>query len=211
MTATDALTADSALGERIQHIAREQGFAPALRRLGAACAGQVLPPGAGGHIMASEEAYGNRQEKALSHRWPLPGGAVVVSGASRPAADGRRIDQRLLLHLRLGLSEGLRDDCVAHLANRPSGDGTVLLHQMVKGQLAEALGRQLELGTVLASADGAELSDRHARHLHGEVTATSRALLRLLGARGYLMDGPGAAAHVSELLADLHLPAEESE
>jgi hypothetical protein len=161
--------------------------------------------------MAPEEPYAGRQKENPLHRWPLPGGAVLVTGASRPAADGRPIEQRLLLHLRLGLSEGLRDDCVTHLANRPSGDGTVLLHQMVKGQLAEALGQQLELRALLASAGGEELSPRQARHLHGEVTTTSRALLRLFGARGFLMEGPGATAHVSELLADLYLPAEESE
>jgi hypothetical protein len=41
-------------------------------------------------------------------------------------------------------------------------------------------------------------------HLHSQLTSADRALVKLLGASGYLAGGPGQAAHVSELLAEAY-------
>ncbi|MFI5776153.1 hypothetical protein [Nocardia sp. NPDC051570] len=186
----------------IDRIARTEGLAPALRLLLAPEGGRVRTPS--GYAVLPEDGVGDGA--TVRRRYELPGGAVLLVHDSHVAGDDAGIDQLALVRLRLGLAEGLRDACLTYLSTRPSGDGTVLAHQMVKGQLAELFSHQLEVGALLDSGPAcpgpAVLS-----HLHAEVTATSRALLRLFGAYSFLDSGPGATAHVSELVADVYLCA----
>ncbi|RAJ43044.1 hypothetical protein K353_02059 [Kitasatospora sp. SolWspMP-SS2h] len=201
----------------LQRVARTEGLLPALRLLLEAHGG-TPPFGPTGHTLLPEPDTGpdagpdtgpdTRPDPV--RRYPLPGGAVVLVHDPRAARAGAAaVDRTALLRLRLGLVQGLRDACLAHLAGRASGGSTVLMQQLVKGQLAEALGHQLELAALLDATAPPDLTGPALRDLHRQLTDTGRALLRLLGAHGYLADGPGATAHVSELLADVHLPAEE--
>ncbi|WP_344551174.1 hypothetical protein [Kitasatospora saccharophila] len=203
VTATAQAPAPAA---ELQRVARTEGLVPALGLLLEAH-GAALPLGPTGHALLPERDAAPDPVR----RYPLPGGAVVLVHDPRAVRDGARaVDQAALLRLRLGLLQGLRDDCVAHLAERASGESTVLLQQLVKGQLAEALGHQLELAALLDATAPRELTGPVLRDLHSQVTAVGRVLLRLLGAHGFLADGPGATAHVSELLADVYLHAEEA-
>ncbi|MER6447368.1 hypothetical protein [Streptomyces venezuelae] len=208
MTATEhgAVSVAAAPAPSVQDVARGEGLAPALRLLlGGRGAGQA-PRGRTGFALLPEDWAADR---VVLRRYGLPGGPVVVvhEPPAAPADAGGAVDGTDLLRLRLGVAEGLRDACVAHLADRPSGDSTVLMQQMVKGQLAEALAHQLELSALLDS--GVPVRGPLLRSVHGQITRNGRALLRLLGARGYLADGPGAVAEASELLADVHDPAKE--
>lgn len=191
----------------VQDVARREGLAPALRLLlGGEPGPQPAPRGPAGFALLPEDWAA---EHTVLRRYRLAGGPVVVVRDPRPApaGGGGAVDQTQLLLLRLGVAEGLRDACVAHLADRPSGESTVLMQQMVKGQLAEALAHQLELSALLDS--GAPVRGPFLRNVHGQITRNGRSLLRLLGAYGYLADGPGAVAEASELLADIHDPAKE--
>ncbi|MFE3323805.1 hypothetical protein [Streptomyces sp. NPDC059176] len=210
MTARRRTTDDRAPAEEVRRTAREEGLAPAVTALAAHLTGDILAPGPYGHAVLPEDGFTGGRDQEVLGRWELPGGAVLLVHGARRGPGAGAVDQRLLLALRLGLVEGLRDACTARLASRPSGDGTVLMQQMVKGQVAEGLAHQLELAAVLASLDDDAPDASQVRHLHREVTAAGRAVLRLFGAHGFLADGPGAVAHVSELLADVHLPAEET-
>ncbi|MFD3330104.1 hypothetical protein [Streptomyces sp. NPDC058701] len=188
----------------VRDVARREGLAPALRLLlGGPGPGPVPLGPAGFALLPEERAAGH----TVVRRYALAGGPVVVVHDPRPAPPGGAVDPVGLLRLRLGVAEGLRDACVAHLGSRPSGESTVLMQQMVKGQLAEALAHQLELSALLDS--GTPLEGPFLRSLHGQITLNGRSLLRLLGAYGYLADGPGATAEASELLADVHDPAKE--
>ncbi|MGZ9933869.1 hypothetical protein ACXNSR_28800 [Streptomyces sp. NC-S4] len=208
MTATDrgAVSVAAPSTPSLQDVARREGLAPALRLLLGGQGPGPAPRGTSGFALLPEEWAAGR---TVLRRYRLPGGPVVVVAERPPApADGGgSVDGTDLLRLRLGVAEGLRDACVEHLAARPSGESTVLMQQMVKGQLAEALADQLELSALLDS--GAPVQGPFLRSVHGRITRNGRSLLRLLGARGYLADGPGAVAEVSELLADIHRPAKE--
>lgn len=135
--------------------------------------------------------------------------------------------------LRLGLSERLLAHCTRYLRERTSGDGPLLQYQMVRGVIADALTDQLEAGAMLdtgcgpvgarelgTSADGLAVGAGRERvtladglevgagcpcaFAHERITLADRALLRLLGASGFLDEGQAQEAYVSELLADAY-------
>ncbi|MBB4161478.1 MULTISPECIES: hypothetical protein [Streptomyces] len=190
----------------VQDVARREGLAPALRLLLREHGPRSAPRGPSGFALLPEDWAAGC---TVLRRYPLAGGPVVVVRDPRPAPEGGggALDRSELLRLRLGVVEGLRDACVDHLAARPSGESTVLMQPMVKGQLAEALAQQLELSALLDS--GTRPQGPFLRNVHGQITRNGRSLLRLLGAYGYLADGPGATAEASELLADIHDPVKE--
>ncbi|GFJ86746.1 hypothetical protein [Phytohabitans rumicis] len=108
-----------------------------------------------------------------------------------------------LARLRLGLSQALLDATVTHLRERRAGDVPLLLQQLVKGALADAVTEQLEMCCVLAAPASGEPAGAALVDLHRQITLTDRMLLRLLGASGFTLDGPGRTVHASELLADV--------
>ncbi|MEV8504557.1 hypothetical protein AB0368_06955 [Actinoplanes sp. NPDC051475] len=137
-------------------------------------------------------------------RLETPDGALcwgVVASAGEPD-DPWRLG---LAHVRLGASRRLREQAQRYLSARTVGGTPLLLQQMVKGSLADALGRQIEAETVLSGAVPGALSQATLRHVHETITETDRELLRLLGASGFRLDGPGVTAHASALLADAYL------
>jgi hypothetical protein len=108
--------------------------------------------------------------------------------------------------LRFGLSVRLREACLTRLAQRRAGDTPLLQQQMVKGQLADIAIGHLETGTTLAAFDDGASDLATMLDVNHRITGIDTDLLNLLGAAGYLSDGPGQAAYVSELITDLYLP-----
>ncbi|GHI95199.1 hypothetical protein [Streptomyces olivaceus] len=217
-------------GLRVRDLARTRGTAPALRELLGAPVPQALPHAPHGFALLPlndperpedpedpERPDGPKRAGAPEHpvkalrTYPLPGGPVALVRVPRPGPGDRRaqpFDPSALLWLRLGLAEGLLHSCVGHLGDRPSGDSTVLLQPLVKAQLAEAAAEQAEFAAWLGGglADGVPAS--RLRRPHDRLTRNGRALLRLFGAHGFMAEGPGGVAHVSELLADVHQDVE---
>jgi hypothetical protein len=112
-----------------------------------------------------------------------------------------------LAWLRLGVSEGLRDLVVLRLGERRSEGTPLLMKQLVKGALADVLTEHLEAECALGEAEDAWAEATGAAWLgrvHDRITLADRTLLRLLGAYGFTLPGPGWDAHLSELLADVH-------
>ncbi|MGW2035090.1 hypothetical protein [Streptomyces sp. NPDC001811] len=219
-------------GEQARTSARTDGLVPALTLLVRALSPKVPPRGPRGHAVlprelleefAAEEAAareespqapGSTGTKGVEDAEPLPGLAVLRPVPGEPAEAAPPAWGWALAWLRLGMSERLRDACLAHLAARQSEGTSLLMQQMVKGTLADVLLEHLEIEGVLDDlatgrtgplgplrpADG----ERHLAGLQEQITRVDRALLRLLGAHGYTAEGPGAAAHASELLADAY-------
>ncbi|MEZ7003789.1 hypothetical protein [Streptomyces sp. AD55] len=204
----------TSVGPRVRDLARTLGPAPALRELLGPAAPKTLPYAPHGFAVLPLEHLEHPEHPVEALRaYPLPGGPVTLVRVPEPGPGDRcapPFDATALLWLRLGLAEGLRRSCVEHLKGRPSGDSTVLLQPLVKAQLAKATAQQMELAAWLGriAADGTRPS--RLRPQHDQVTGNGRALLRLFGAFGFLAEGPGGVAHVSELLAEVHQDAEEA-
>ncbi|MGW3228020.1 hypothetical protein [Kitasatospora sp. NPDC001095] len=189
--------------------ARREGIVEAVRGLNTALSPDAPPRGPGGHALVPADAV------------PLPGGRDgpgLVAAAAEPTAAGARASvewQAGLVWARLGASEGLRDAVVARLGKRTTDGTPLLMKQLVQGALADVLMEQLEAECVLSESDVPPDAAAMGR-LHDLITLADRALLRLLGAHGFTVPGPGCDAHLSELLADVHreprstTPLEES-
>ncbi|MEU9503355.1 hypothetical protein [Streptomyces sp. NPDC048196] len=187
--------------------ARDEGPAAALRALLTRHGPHALDGGAAGHAVLPEPA-GPVAGRVL-RRYPLPGGPVVLVRRAPGAPPSAPADPPALLWIRFGLTAGLRTATLSRLGRRAGGDGTILMHQLVKAQAAEAYAGELELTAHAASLVPAGATPAQLRQLHSQITRTDRAWLRLLGAHGFLREGPGGVAEVSELLADVYLHAEE--
>ncbi|MFE7524845.1 hypothetical protein ACFU7Y_03905 [Kitasatospora sp. NPDC057542] len=204
-------------------VARHGGAFPAVGALQRAAGERVLITGPTGHgvapaaeLEAAQRTWpsGRTLEQPLSVRpvFPVPpaDGALFLveteSGPGTTASTASACDAPsfavALLRLRLGLSLRLYDACFGYLGGRTVAGEPLLRRQLVKGALADAVADQVAVETLLAPGgrpDAATHGD-----LHRQLTDTDRGLLRLLGASGFLADGPGATAHVSELLADVY-------
>jgi hypothetical protein len=193
-TAEPARTA-AAHARECRAAARREGVVPALRLLNAALAPGGPPRGATGHALVPDDTA------------PLPGAEATAPGLalSGPAPGAGPSDawRLALAWLRLGASERLRDQAVARLGERRTEGGPLLMKQLVKGALADVLTEHLEAECVLGEA-GEEAGAGWLGHIHERITRADRALLRLLGAYGFVVPGPGWDAHLSELLADVY-------
>ncbi|RFU41886.1 hypothetical protein DZF91_09535 [Actinomadura logoneensis] len=202
---------------------------PALTALRTAVCPEALPCGPAGHALVPEDIA-----ETFDHGWADGSGApraadredrlteIAVSGGVLVAlrrrdeapVDVHRAPVRAwtlgLAWVRLGLSEQMLDTCMTYLRGRVTGAGTLLNQQMVKGSLAEVAIEHLEIETMMDGALPGDLDIAATVHLHAQITRADRMLLRLLGAYGFLADGPGQVAWVSELLADVYVgpPAE---
>ncbi|MGW7362921.1 hypothetical protein ACWGI8_05695 [Streptomyces sp. NPDC054841] len=217
------------LPERCHRAARQDGLAPALTVLGSSLLPGLLPYGPSGHAVVPAGIYDNAvglwadgvtcerraEGETKLATVDLPGGSVVMAAATGyQAAAVADEDQRAsfalgLVWVRLGLSEALRADCLRYLGRRRTGDSYLLQQQMVKGTVAETVVEHLEIRAVLAEAGPGDLPFAMLRHLHAQITRADREQVRLLGASGFLTEGPGMTAYVSELLAEVHAAAEE--
>jgi len=131
---------------------------------------------------------------------------LVGLGWAGPRPDGAAGDwsalARDLAVLRLEVSGRLAGDCVAYLDARSTGGTRLLDQQLVRGDLADA---GIDLAEVRTLLTGARPPAGLLPVLHRRLTAIDRTLLRLLGASGFLADGPGRAAAVAELLSDAYV------
>ncbi|MFB6613123.1 hypothetical protein ACFCV9_02665 [Streptomyces sp. NPDC056367] len=212
-------------------IARDEGLAPALTALCAAVLPGRLPLGPHGHgavsremLLKAESAWYAGRPGPLDPGGPevlrteqLPGGELVMVRQEVPAGaeygpGGAGTDWSAgLLWVRLGLSEALRERVVAHLTGRTTGDVPLIRQQLVKAAVADALVDHLEIRAVLTDAMPGELNPAAVEDLHRQLTATDRAQVKLLGASGYLADGPGQTGYVSELVAEAYAMAGRAE
>ncbi|MEO3872004.1 hypothetical protein ABGB18_24585 [Nonomuraea sp. B12E4] len=213
----------------VREAAREHGLGPALTLLTTGVAGEALPCGPGGHAIvpapvargarlvwlggvpadrdrAGEVVIGELEVEGehltiLRHPPVRDAPARITAPVALPVITPVTAWAHGLAWLRLGLSERLLGACTGYLRRRKAGDTTLLLQQLVKGELAEVVIEHLEIEAALADRDaGAPALSR----LHTQITRADRALLRLLGASGFTREGSGWPAHVSELLADVY-------
>ncbi|MGB2570920.1 acyl-CoA dehydrogenase family protein [Micromonospora citrea] len=181
---------------RCRQVARTGTVADALRQ---------IRPGPAWRGRYAVVAAGPDEPAAVTDPLLAAEGLVVVRrpGGTEPpvpAAAAREV-ALAMAWLRLGLSERLLDDCLAYLDGRTTGGEPLIGQQLVRGELAEIRMDHLEVAAVL---DDATPSNAHVLDVHRRITGADRALLRLLGASGFVADGPGRVAYVSELLADVY-------
>jgi hypothetical protein len=192
---------------RYRRTARHDGLVPALALLCETVCDGVPPRGPGGHVVAPADVAGADTGDVLA-TMTVEGGTIVASRCrAEPPSVSRTPWAAWALGvtcLRLGLSERLLDAVLAHLGGRTVGDAKLLHQQMVKGGVAEAVIEQLEIETMLTGATPGDLDDDVLAGLNAQITETDRMLLRLLGAVGFVADGPGQVARVSELIADVY-------
>ncbi len=209
---------------RCHRAARTDGVAAALTELASAVLPGLLPCGPAGHAIVPEEIAAGASKvwadgitvdrsdctEVVLGAIDLPGGAVRLLRHRAPGgvngfAPAQRAGWTLgLVWLRLGLSEELRETAMRYLNGRRTGNSTLLQQQMVKSTVADGLIEHLEVRAVLTGIGPGELPDAVLNHLHAQVTDADRALVKLLGASGYLAGGPGQVARVSELLAEAY-------
>jgi hypothetical protein len=105
----------------------------------------------------------------------------------------------LLAAARLGATRRLADHAVAHLSGRTSGGEPTIRKQLVLGTVADLLTEveALRVQLLLPAATAETVAD-----VHDRITDLDWEAAKLLGASGYLADGPGRSCHVSELVAN---------
>ncbi|MGC5344667.1 hypothetical protein PZB75_02985 [Streptomyces sp. AM 4-1-1] len=205
-------------GDHIRRTAREHGLVAALTALQAGLAPGALPLGPAGHALLPEGPAGaarsvrrggrtaprDRAAESVPAHVRLHGETLVTLRHPLPPGPDEPSDLWVLglARLRLGLSESLLDACLDYLGARTFGDSPLLVQQLVRDSLAEALTEHLQLRELLGPR--ARFTAGELTELHRIVTRTDRVLLRLLGGHGFRADGPGQSAHVSELLADVY-------
>ncbi|MBW6436420.1 hypothetical protein KZ829_22015 [Actinoplanes hulinensis] len=209
----------------IRRTARSRGLAAAIAELHGTLPGRVLPCGPTGCCVLPEPALHDPSlawtgatvtavDPAAVERLgtvDTPDGPLAaIRYRGEPDPDGGQAPRTewlaALAELRLGLSEALLDTTMAHLGDRRSGDTVLLLQQMIKGALADAVTEQLEVRVALT---GTPPPPDMLAGLHRQITMTDRMLLRLLGASGFTADGPGLTVNASELLADAWIGGED--
>jgi len=193
--------------QRCHDIARSRGLAPALAALHAALPIGASVFGSGGAAVLPDGPVECADARVVRTA-ALPGGPVLLVRTGRPGGDVDPVLAVGSVWLRLGLSEALLDACLRHLGERRSGDTTLLRQQMVQDAIAVAVTGQLEIRAELVAHDPERPPAAVLCHLHTRLTEVDRGLLRLLGASGFLVAGPGEVADVSELVAGAYTPAE---
>ncbi len=223
---TVTMTAPVASADRYRALARAEGVAAALRALCHDCCADALPVGPAGHVVVPADLHADagfrwrpagpvardRVTERVLCTVPVAGDELVALHCGQPEPVPPPGFLLGLGYLRLGLSEALLDAAVSYLSGRQAGDTALLLQQMVKGALADAVTEQLEtrlLADELADAGtdaddaraGAEPDPARLAYLHRQVSDADRIILRLLGAYGFTSASPGQWGYASELLA----------
>jgi hypothetical protein len=113
--------------------------------------------------------------------------------------------QLALAWLRLGVCAGLFEAVLSHLSARLVAGAPLLRQQLIQGELADAMTEHLAARALVSEFSVAGPSVDAVVQAHQHITSGDRMLLRLLGANGLTVEGPGRAAYLSELLADVYL------
>jgi hypothetical protein len=213
-------------GPEIRRTAEREGALAALTALHRSVGPDTLYCGPAGHAIAPAAVAESAREVWLGgsayRRADLRETDLTTPAAARAGVAGLRFEGAgpvpardpagfvPSLWLRFGLSVRLRSQTISHLKQRRAGDTLLLHQQMIKGQLADAAVGHLLTETTLAEAGGPDTDIMTLLELHDSLTAIGHELLKLLGATGFLSDGPGEDQYLSELIADLYAPIRES-
>jgi hypothetical protein len=218
MTALAPITLHSPAS--VRRAAARNGLGAGLRELSCLLPADAVVCGASGWALVTEEALDSADAVAIgdrlyrrchtvlvSQRTDALTGEGVVAVRVTPLRRARPepahgVTDVLAIgagQLRLGLSVALLNAAQVHLAGRASGGSSLLQQPSVRSALAEAALEQLLARRQL---EAPTCDVRSAGRAHARITRAGRCLLGLLGASGFLLNGPGRAAHVSELLAN---------
>lgn len=116
--------------------------------------------------------------------------------------DGDQFAIGLLAMHRELLRKTLRH-ALCHLDGRTSGGTTLLSRQLVQGQLADVA---MALSVEEAMPPARREADPPARwRSHQRMVAAGRELVRLLGASGFLADGPAGDLYLAEVAGNVYL------
>jgi hypothetical protein len=126
--------------------------------------------------------------------------AAAEERATAPATTDRFAAGLLALHREL-LRRTL-DHAVVHLGSRTSGGGDLLSKQLVQAGLADVA---IVLAEEEAALDAGGGDPPLRWRSHRRLTAAGRVLLRLLGASGFLADGPGGELYLAEAAGNVYL------
>lgn len=201
-----------------------------LTRLHARVSPGVLPAGPGGHVLLPEHlvvscdrfttATGPRRrggpaEEVVGHLRTDAGQdrllALRVAGAGpAPGAAGAAWATGLV-GVRLAAAEAALHRTTDHLQHRSVQGTTTLGLPMVRALVADAAAAIAEAralaDTVAALAPAGAVRAGLLHRAHRALDESGRTTLHLMGALGFLTDGPGAVLRASELLGDAYAPA----
>ena len=160
-----------------------------------ATAGRGLVPAPTGHVIASTTALPDAPEGPLTRF-----GLAVRKDAGAPGTPAGFATELTGLHT--ALVRRTLDHTVERLGGRIAGGTALLGRQLVQAQLADIALRLRELEVMPA--------DRRAGpgapwRTHRRLVGLGRDLLRLLGASGFLADGPGGDLHLAEVTGNVYL------
>lgn len=110
--------------------------------------------------------------------------------------------------VRLGATRRLLDWTTDHLSTRHSGGEPIIRKQLVLGVLADSATsvEALRLCLLVAADVPVAVTDAHDR-----ITVLDWEISKLLGASGYVGDGPSRTAYVSRLVANCWIPRKDSD
>ncbi|WP_103500231.1 acyl-CoA dehydrogenase family protein, partial [Streptomyces sp. SM14] len=179
-------------------------------QLVAACGRFSTPSGPRSRGTSAEEVIGHVTVGDCSGRLV----ALRIAGAGPGPATAGDDWATGLVPVRLAVAEAVLRRATDHLQHRSVQGTTTLGLPMVRALVADAAASVAEAraltATVAATGPGAADDDaarQLLRRAHRALDACGRTALHLLGATGYLTDGPGSTVRASELLADAYAPA----
>jgi hypothetical protein len=215
---------DTDTWEACRQTTRDRGLSAGLAVLLSSAGPDVLPFGPRGHALVTADVARSarwvrqlggtterdRGRETVVAEFDLDGDALIALRRNAfevpGTADRPSRWTTGLAWLRLGLSERLLDQCLTYLHARTTAGRPLLDMQLVRGDLADGYVDLLEVDTLLTQGPGPHLGSDPLWRVHQRITRAGRALLRLLGASGFLADGPGRDAYLSELLANIYVP-----
>lgn len=90
---------------------------------------------------------------------------------------------------------------MSHLAGRTSDGSPLLNRQLAQATIADTAMDIAEARESLASS----VDVQQVHEIHSRMVSSGRAVIRLLGARGFLQEGPGGALYAAELCCRVYL------
>jgi hypothetical protein len=114
-----------------------------------------------------------------------------------------------LLNLHQELLENVLRQVMRHLEGRTSGGTTLASKDLIRGQLADIGIRLSEAREIIARPR--ESGSQAGWRLHLRQVAAGRLLLLLLGASGFLADGPGGDLHLAEVAGNVYLHPDDAD
>jgi hypothetical protein len=157
-----------------------------------------------GHLLASPDALPD----ALPGPLARIGLAVADAGHESAYGEGATADRFAcgMLDLHRDLLQQALHHAIDHLGDRSSGGSSLLSMQLIQGQLADIA---LRLSEDDAMPPERRDADRQARwRTHQRMVGIGRSLLRLLGASGFLADGPAGDLYLAEVTGNVYLHPE---